>query len=74
MSVAKALPILKEQDFLITFWNFTIRGFLSNSDVLVLLVFAFALYGFMCNSDWMDASKFEMVNALMWVRHGGLSC
>ena len=87
ISVAEALLILQKQVFLITFWKLTIPGGLfiaiestsrytglSNSEVLVLLGYAFALYGFMCNSDWMEANKFEMVNALMWVRHCGLSC
>ena len=74
-STAEALPILKEHDILITFWIFTKRYTgLSNSEVLVLLGYTFALYEFMCNSDWMDANTFEMVNALMWVRHCGLSC
>ncbi len=87
ISVAEALLILKEQVFLITFWKFTIPGGffiaiestsrytgLSKSEVLVLLGYAFALYGFLCNSDWMDANEFEMVNSSLWVQHGGLSC
>ena len=78
-STAEALPISKEQDFLIIFWIFTKWGFyrytgLSNSEVLVLLGYAFALYEFMCNSVWMDANTFEMVNASMWVRPCDLSC
>ena len=80
-SIAKALLISKllsdrqKQVFLRGFFIAIDRYTgLSNSEVLVLLLYAVALYEFMCNSDWMDENKFEMVNALLWVRHCGLSC
>ena len=69
----------RETVSVLTFWKYVMRkvceaaGYasrssgLSNSTILVLLLYAVALYGFITSSDWTDPDQFSRVMIIVYV-------